>query len=76
MEKIYELLKELRPEFDYHSSHDFVAEGLLDSFDIITLVIALEDAYGIIIDALDILPEHFCSVEAIAYVVRKSGGTL
>ena len=76
MDKIYEILTELQSDFDFHYSEDFIVDGMLDSFDIISLVTALEENYKIFIDALDILPENFCSVEAIANLVRKSGGTL
>jgi len=74
MNIIYEILAELRPEFDYRNSKDFIQDGLLDSFDIISLVSELEEKYDILIDALDIVPENFCSVEAIASMVRKNGG--
>lgn len=74
MERIYEILNELRPEFDYHSSANFVTEGLLDSFDIVSLVTELEGEYGVIIDALDIVPENFSTVGAILSLVKKSGG--
>jgi acyl carrier protein len=74
MEKIYQILGELRLEYNFRDSKDFINDGMLDSFDIISLVTALEETYDILIDALDILPENFCSVEAIANVIRKSGG--
>ena len=74
MEKIINILNDLRPEFDFTTSKDFIADGYLDSFDIVSLVSALEENYGILIDALDILPENFCSVDAIAEVVKKNGG--
>lgn len=74
MNKIEIILKEIRPEIDFSSSKDFIADGYLDSFDIVSLVSALEENYGILIDALDILPENFCSVDAIAEVVKKNGG--
>lgn len=74
MNKIEIILKEIRPEIDFTSSKDFIADGYLDSFDIVSLVSALEENYGILIDALDILPENFCSVDAIAEVVKKNGG--
>jgi acyl carrier protein len=45
---------------------------MLDSFDIVSLVTSLEETYGFIIDALDILPENFCSAEAIANFIRKN----
>lgn len=76
MEKIYELLSELRSEFNFRNSKNFIDDGMLDSFDIISLITALEETYDIHIDALDILPENFCSVEAIANLVRKNGGAV
>lgn len=76
MDKIYEILTELRPEFDYRQSNDFIADGLLDSFDIISLVSELDENFNVSIDALDIVPENFGSVEAIAKVIRKNGGTV
>lgn len=76
MEKIFNMLAEIRPEHDFKQSEDFIEDGLLDSFDLISLNSMLEEEYQITIDALDIVPENFCSVEAIAELVRKSGGTI
>lgn len=76
MEKIYDILQRLRPEFDYHSSQNYIEDGLLDSFDVVTLISELEETYGILIDALDIVPENFSTAENIAAVVQKNGGAL
>ena len=73
MEQIFELLNELRPEHDFRTSVDFIEDGLLDSFDIITLIDMLQEKYGVVIDGLDIVPENFCSAQAIAELVRKNG---
>ena len=42
----------------------------------VSLISELESAYDILIDALDIVPENFSSVEAIAGIVKKNGGKL
>ena len=76
MERIYEILSQLRPEFNFKESKDFIEDGLLDSFDIVSLVTELEDSFDCLIDALDILPENFNTVENIAAVVKKNGGKL
>ena len=73
-EEIMAMLSEIRPEFNFADSDDFVMDGLLDSFDIISLSSMLEEKYGITIDGLDIVPENFASVEAIVALVKKSGG--
>ncbi len=76
LEKIREILKGIRPEFDFESSSDFIEDGYLDSFDLVTLVSELDAAFGISIDGLDIVPENFVSIETIAEMVKKNGGTL
>ena len=37
MEQIYKILEEIRPEFDFKESNDYIEDGLLDSFDICLL---------------------------------------
>lgn len=73
---ILNMLSEIRPEFDFADSDDFVMDGLLDSFDIISLSSMLEEKYGILIDGLDIVPENYSSVEAIVALIKKSGGEI
>ena len=48
-------------------------EGMLDSFDVVTLVSTLDDDFNISIDGIDILPENFASVEKIMELLRKKG---
>lgn len=72
---VLKMLEEIKPEFDFNDSEDFVMDGLLDSFDIISLISMLEEKYRITIDGLDIVPENFSSVESIVALVIKSGGS-
>jgi acyl carrier protein len=70
--KIIELLTEIRPEFDFNSeSTGFIAKGMLDSFDIISIVSDMEEDFGIAIDGAKILPENFDSIEAILNLIDK-----
>jgi len=71
-DEILASLKQLRPEVDYSASNDFVADGLLDSLDIVSLVTDLEKTFWIQIDGIEILPENFENVAAIASLVRRS----
>jgi len=73
MKTIVEILKEIRPEFDFTASHDFINDGMLDSFDMVTLVAALDKNYGISIPGTDIVPENFQSLQTIEELLRKSG---
>lgn len=74
MNSILQILNEIRPEFDFASSENFIEDGYIDSFDMVTLISMLEEKYNIVIDALDIVPENFGTLEAIAQVVKKNGG--
>ncbi len=76
METIYEILTELRPEFDFKESKNYIEDGYLDSFDIVNLVSELESKYDILIDALDIVSDNFISADAICTLVEKCGGTV
>lgn len=76
MKVIYRILEQIRPEFDFTTSKDFIQDGFLDSFDIVSLISELESEFECLIDALDIMPENFNSVENIAKIVKKNGGIL
>jgi len=73
MKSVAEILKEIRPEFDFTSSNDFISDGLLDSFDMVTLVSALDRNFNISIQGTDIVPENFQNLQSIDALLRKSG---
>jgi acyl carrier protein len=73
MKGLPEILKEIRPEFDFTASSDFITDGMLDSFDMVTLVAALDKTYGISIQGTDILPENFKNLETIEALLRQCG---
>ena len=70
-EKIVKMLNEVRPEFDFSEVHDFIENGMLDSFDVITLVTSLDEEFGISIEGIDILPENFGTIDAIMRLLSK-----
>ncbi len=73
MSELLEVLKTIRPESDFAASRDFIADGMLDSFDVVTLVATLDKTYGISIDGVEIIPEHFQNLDTIAALLRKYG---
>ncbi len=76
MEQIYAILEELRPEFDFRKSENYIDDGYLDSFDIVTIISEIEEKYNISIDGLDIVPENFENVKCIFELIKKSGGVI
>lgn len=75
MKRLPELLREIRPEFDFTTSKDFIADGMLVSFDLMTLVATLDKTYGISIQGTDIVPENFKNLETIENLLRQCGVT-
>lgn len=73
MKTVLEVLKGIRPEFDFTTSEDFIADGMLDSFDLITLISELDECYGISISGTDILPDNVKSIAAITRLLQKYG---
>ncbi len=71
-EIILDILSEIRPEFDFEESRDFIEDGYLDSFDIVTVIDELEKAFNVVIDGIEVIPENFTSVEAIEELIKKS----
>ena len=72
-EKILNILKDIRPEFDFTASLNFIEDGMLDSFDIVTLVDTLDTEYDIVIDGIDIIPENLDSLDSIVRLLQKNG---
>jgi len=75
MSKVPAILAQVRPDFDFAESEDLFEDGVLDSFDLVTLVSELDKAYGISIDGLDIVPENFASVAKIEALISRHGMT-
>ncbi len=73
MKALADILKEIRPEFDFTASSDFIADGMLDSFDMVTLVSTLDKTYGISIQGTDIVPENFKNLHTIEALLRQCG---
>lgn len=71
--KIKEILLDTRPEYNFDDpERDFIESGMLDSFDVITVVLELEEAFDVQIDGEEIVPENFSSIEAIKDLVQRS----
>ncbi len=72
-EKVIEILSNLRPEFDFTEDVDFIEEGMIDSFDLISLVSTLDEEFKISINGLDVIHQNFSSVDSIVALLTKNG---
>ena len=74
MDNILDILKKIRPEADFETCSDLIEEGLLDSLDVIKLTSMLDSTFSISIEGEDIVPENYCSIEAMKKLVQKYKG--
>jgi acyl carrier protein len=69
--KVLKILSEIRSEFDFSTSSNFIEDGMLDSFDIVTLVTMLDEEFKISIEGTQVIPDNFISVESICSLLSK-----
>ena len=71
MEQLIEIMQSLHPDVDFETYEGLVDDGILDSLDIVTLITDINDAFDVSIPAEEILPENFCSAEAMMALIRR-----
>ena len=71
MEELLKILEEIRPDVDFINEKKLIDDGILDSFDIISIVGELNEAYGIEIDVEDLESVNFNTIEAMLELVDK-----
>lgn len=71
MEELFKVLEKIKPGVDFKNNKNLIDDEILDSFDIVSLVSALDDEFDIQITAKDILPENFNSAEAMYDLIQR-----
>lgn len=76
MEKIYKILEDLSGVSDIHPESELVNDLSLDSLSMVTLLLALEDAFNFSFDESDMNPFDLTTVQDIICVVEKYVGDI
>lgn len=71
MEELLKLLKKIKPEVNFEGNEHLIDNEELDSFDIVSIVSAIDDEFDVEIGAGDIVPENFNSAEAMYKLIEK-----
>ena len=71
MEKMLEILRGVRPDVDFENEKKLIDDSVLDSFDIIAIVSEFDEAFDIEIDAADLEPENFNTIEAMWELIKE-----
>lgn len=70
-EKILELLLEINEEIGEYEGDSMLEDEVITSLEVIEIVSALEDEFGITISAKNISKENFASVDSICALVES-----
>jgi len=74
MEKLLEILKSIRSDIDFENETKLIDDGILDSFDIVSIVAELCEEYDVTITVDMLEPENFNTVEAMKELIDKLQG--
>ena len=71
-EKIRQLLGNVNEEInDVLADENLLTKGLIDSFDIVALVVELEETFSIQLEADEIIEENFSSIQNIQALIER-----
>lgn len=71
MEILLNILTGLHPDVNFASEERLIDDGILDSFDIVTIVAEIDGEFDVQIGAEDLIPENFNSARALYALVQK-----
>lgn len=71
MEKLLEILKDIRPDVDFENEMALIDDGILDSFDVVSIISELDDQFGVQIRISELDPDNFNSVGAIWNLIQS-----
>lgn len=71
MEQLLEILKGIRPDVDFENETALIDDGILDSFDVVSIISELDDSFGVQVRITELDPENFNSAESIWKLVQE-----
>lgn len=70
-EEVLNVLKSVREDVDFENETKLIDDGILDSFDIISIVSDLNEKFYVEITADELEPDNFNTLDAIVALVES-----
>lgn len=70
-EQLLALLEDIRPDVDFENEKKLIDDGILDSFDIISIAQEINDTFDVEIHVEDLEPDNFNTVDAMIELIGK-----
>lgn len=71
MEKLLEILENIKPGVDYENIETLIDDHYLDSLSILSLIAEIEDEFDVVIPTIEIIPSNFNSVKSMMALITK-----
>ncbi len=71
MDELLELLQDVRDDVDFETCETLVDDKILASFDILQIIAAIDETFGVEIPATSIIPKNFNSAKAMYSMIEK-----
>lgn len=71
MEKLLKILAGIRPDVDFENETALIDDGILDSFDVVSIISALDDEFDVQVRISELDPDNFNSVQAIWALIQS-----
>ncbi len=71
MDELIKILSDLHPDVDFHNHEHLIDDGILDSFDIISIIAEISEEMDVQIPAEQIIPVNFNSAKALHALIEK-----
>lgn len=71
MDKLLEILSEVRPDVDFKNETKLIDNGILDSLNIMEIIAEISDAFDVELSPADIVPANFNSAAALWAMIER-----
>ena len=71
LDAVIEMLSDINDDVDFNTEDKLVDNRVLDSFDILAVISAIDDEFDVSVPAKDIVPENFNSAQAICAMIQR-----
>lgn len=69
LEQIIDMLDQIKDDVDFSTAVNLVDDRILDSFDILSIIGAIDDEFDVSVPAKDIVPQNFNTAQGIYQMV-------
>ena len=71
MEKLLEILSEIKENVDFEAEKALIDDGIIDSLDLMQLISEIESEFDVEVEMDNIVPENFNSAEAMMAMIER-----